>query len=306
MPELPEVEFARRSLLKWTKDRSIVRTEADPKARTFRGSKVSDVEALTGRIRSIDRKGKYLMLAFDDGKGAIAHLGMTGKFIKRPAGAEQKWSRARFVLDSGDVVHFQDSRLFGLIEPTPAAELARNPAVAKLGIDPLVDGLTWEQLKDALNRSKQPLKVALMDQERIAGLGNIHAAEALFRAKLHPARVSASLSDDEWKRLSQAIHDGIRFALEVEAGEEIEYVEEPGAENPFLVYGREGEPCTVCGATIGSFDQGGRTTFYCPACQLAPRGKPARAKPRTPKAATSKPRAGSTRKKKPLRGKKRS
>lgn len=305
MPELPEVEFARRSLLKWTKDRSIVRTEADPKARTFRGSKVSDVEALTGKVSAIDRKGKYLMIAFENGKGAVAHLGMTGKFVKRPASEEQKWSRARFVLDSGEVVHFQDPRLFGLIEPTAASELSKNPAVAKLGIDPLVDGLTWQQLKEAVGPSKQPLKVALMDQERVAGLGNIHAAEALFRAKVHPARLPGSLGDEEWQRLTKAIHDGIRFALEVEDGDEIEYVEEPGAKNPFLVYGHEGEPCSVCGTTITVFEQGGRTTFCCPSCQKAPRatGKKSAAKTaRKP----AKPKAGSARKKSPARGKKRS
>lgn len=269
MPELPEVEFAKRSLEKWTRGRAIVRTEADAKARTFRGSKVAEVEALTGRLRSITRKGKFLMLEFDEGRGAIAHLGMTGKFVKRPAGTELKWSRARFYLDSGEVIHFQDPRLFGLIEPMPASGLTTSGSVAKLGVDPLVDGLTVQALQEALAGSKQELKVALMDQERIAGLGNIHAAEALFRAKLHPARSVDGLSAADWSALRQAILDGIRFALEVEAGEEIEYVEEPGAKNPFLVYGREGESCSVCGATIASFAQGGRTTFFCPSCQPA-------------------------------------
>ncbi len=267
MPELPEVEFARRSLTKWMDGRAIVRTEADPKARTFRGSKVSDVEALTGALVSIERKGKYLMLAFANGKGAVAHLGMTGKFIKRPPDATEKWSRARFVLDSGEVIHFQDPRLFGLIEPVPAHALRQNPAVAKLGVDPLVDGLSVAQLREAIGDSKQELKVALMDQERIAGLGNIHAAEALFRARIHPSRKPATLTDDEWKRLASAIIDGITFALEVEDGEEIEYVEEPGAENPFLVYGHEGEPCPKCKTPIEAFTQGGRTTFVCPSCQ---------------------------------------
>ena len=283
MPELPEVEFARRSLTRWTEGRSIVRTEADPKARTFRNSKLSDVEALEGKLVSIERKGKYLMLAFANGKGAVAHLGMTGKFLKRPADVTEKWSRARFVLDSGDVIHFQDPRLFGLIEPVPANTLKQNPAVAKLGVDPLVDGLSVAQLRDAIGDSKQALKVALMDQERIAGLGNIHAAEALFRAKLHPSRKPASLTDDEWKRLAKAIIDGITFALDVEDGEEIEYVEEPGAENPFLVYGHEGEPCPKCKTPIEAYTQGGRTTFVCPSCQpkSAPKSAPSKSsKPR--------------------------
>jgi formamidopyrimidine-DNA glycosylase len=267
MPELPEVEFARRSLLKWTRRHAIVRTEVDPKARTFRGAALEDVKALKGRIRSIERRGKYLMLAFEDGRGAIAHLGMTGKFLLRPEGAQMKWSRARFVLDSGAVIHFQDPRLFGRIEPLRSTDFSHNPAIAKLGIDPLLDGISSSQLRSALEHSKQDLKVALMDQQRIAGLGNIHAAEALFRAKVHPARKPASLTDEDWERLAQAITDGIRFALSVEDGDEIEYVEEPGAENPFLVYGKAGERCPVCGHRISTIDQGGRTTFFCPSCQ---------------------------------------
>lgn len=267
MPELPEVEFARRALQKWTAGRSIVRTEAERTARTFRGADVKRVEALAGPITSIARRGKYLLIAFADGNGVVAHLGMTGKFLKRPAGTSERWSRARFTLDSGEVIHFQDPRLFGRIEPVPAAQLAATPAVAKLGVDPLVDGLSAAQLKAAVGSSRQPLKVALMDQARVAGLGNIHAAEALFRARLHPARAPASLTPAEWSRLANAIHAGIAFALSLESGDELQYVEEPGAKNPFKVYGRAGEPCPRCRTPIAAFPQGGRTTFCCPTCQ---------------------------------------
>jgi formamidopyrimidine-DNA glycosylase len=107
-----------------------------------------------------------------------------------------------------------------------------------------------------------------MDQGRVAGLGNIHAAEALFRSRLHPSRAPSSLTPAEWQRLRDAIMTSIQFALDAQpVGEDIEYVEEPGAENPFLVYGRDGAPCTVCGTTVESFDQGGRTTHVCPKCQ---------------------------------------
>lgn len=268
MPELPEVEFARRSLVRWFRGHRLVRAEADRKARTFRGAKVADFEKLSGALASANRRGKYLMLAFSDGRGVVAHLGMTGKFVKRPAGQAEPYSRARFVLDSGDVIHFRDPRLFGRIEPAPAAKLPEVDAVAALGVDPLVDGLSAEQLEAAIGRSKQDLKVALMDQGRLAGLGNIHAAEALFRAHLHPARKPQSLSRAEWAALAKAIRDGIAFALETEGdGEEIEYVEEPGATNPFLVYGRAGEPCPRCKTTVKAFTQGGRTTHFCPSCQ---------------------------------------
>lgn len=278
MPELPEVEVARRSLVKWTKGRAIVRTEVDPKARTFRGSRRADVEALTGHLLTAARRGKFLLLTFEHGRGAVAHLGMTGKFVKRPGGAEVRWSRARFVLDSSEVIHFQDPRLFGRIEPVPAAHLQEHPSIRKLGVDPLVDGLSAAQLRDALEGSRQALKVALMDQTRIAGLGNIHAAEALFRARLDPRRRPGSLSAAELEALARAIVEGIRFALEVESGDEITYVEEPGADNPFLVYGRAGEPCVRCRTTIERFTQGGRSTFFCPRCQGAVRKRRGRSK----------------------------
>ncbi len=267
MPELPEVEFARRSLQQWFKGRTLVKAEADARSRVFRGADVKRFEALSGSLLRAERKGKYLMLAFSDGQGAVAHLGMTGKFIKRAPEVETKWSRARFVLNSGEVIHFQDPRMFGRIEPMEAKALTQAPAVAKLGRDPVVDGLSWQQLKDALHSTRQDLKVALMNQEKLAGLGNIHAAEALYRARLHPSRKPASLTDAEWKSLCKAIHASIAFAFEAEAGDEIEYVEQPGAKNPFLIYGRAGTPCRRCKTKVISFTQGGRTTHVCPRCQ---------------------------------------
>ncbi len=266
MPELPEVEFARRSLERWFEGRKLVRTEAESGVRTFRDCDLGIFKALKGSLAGIDRKGKYLMVRFSNKLGFVGHLGMTGKFLKRPPG-EVKWSRARFILDSGEVIHFQDMRMFGRIDAVPAAELEGRPGVSKLGVDPLGDGLSVASLQAALDRSNQELKVALMDQERIAGLGNIHAAEALFRAKLHPERSPASLSPPEWKALVKGIQATIAFALDVEGdGDEIEYVEE-GAPNPFLIYGRVDTPCRKCKTIVKSFTQAGRTTHFCPTCQ---------------------------------------
>jgi formamidopyrimidine-DNA glycosylase len=274
MPELPEVEFARRALERWFEGRRLVRAVADGKARTFRGGEAPAFERLHGRLERADRRGKYLLLAFEGGQGLLAHLGMTGKFLRRPAGEAVRWSRARLELDSGEAVHFRDPRLFGFLRAMPAASLASDRAVAALGPDPLVDGLTVAQLKAALGASRQPLKVALMDQGRLAGLGNIHAAEALFRARLHPARTPGSLSASEWTALQRAIHASLRFGLSSAGdGEEMDYVEEPGAPNPFRVYGRAGARCVRCkAATVKAFTQGGRTTHFCPHCQPA-RGK---------------------------------
>ena len=283
MPELPEVEFARRCLEQWFEGHKLVRTEAEPGVRTFRDCDLGIFKALKGSLTGVERKGKYLMVRFSNKLGFVGHLGMTGKFLKRPAGEEVKWSRARFILDSGEVIHFQDMRMFGRIDAVPSTELQGRPAVAKLGIDPLQDGLTVERLQAAFHGTNQEIKVALMNQERIAGLGNIHAAEALFRAKIHPERSAASLSPPEWKALVKAIQATIQFALDNEGdGDEIEYVEE-GAPNPFLIYGRAGTPCRTCGTIVKSFTQAARTTHFCPTCQpkeKKPHGDQMRKRPR--------------------------
>lgn len=266
MPELPEVEIARRALERWFNGRKVVRSESE-NVRTFRGANRAEFDAIRGRLEKAERRGKYLMLTFERGRGLVAHLGMTGKFVRRPEGQPERFSKARWILDNGDAIHFTDARLFGRMEPVPAAALGEVKAIAALGIDPLVDGLDWKQLKEAVGNSRQDLKVALMDQARVTGLGNIHAAEALFRAHLHPARKPQTLSDAEWKALTKGIHASIQFALDHEDGDEITYVEEPGSENPFLIYGRAKEQCRKCAAKVMSFTQGGRTTHVCPTCQ---------------------------------------
>ena len=173
MPELPEVEIARRTLVRWFDAHHVQRAEAS-KARIFRGAKTKQFEAIRGPLTKAERKGKYLLLTFGE-QGVLAHLGMTGKFVKRPAADEVPYSRARWVLDTGEVIHFRDPRMFGRIEPAPAAKLWSLDAVTALGGDPLLDGLTADQLKAAVGKSKQELKVALMDQGRVTGLGNIQA-----------------------------------------------------------------------------------------------------------------------------------
>lgn len=281
MPELPEVEIARRNLARWFHGRRVVKAEADP-TRVFRGARRAKFSELTGRVEVLERHGKYLLLTFEEGRGLLAHLGMTGKFVRRPEGHVEPYSRARFHLDDGTVIHLKDSRLFGRMEPAPAARLRQLKAIQGLGRDPLLDGLSAQQLREEVGRSRQDLKVALMDQGRVAGLGNIYAAEALFRAGLHPARKPATLKPEEWERLTQAIHETLSSALEEEQGEEPVYLEERSSENPsenpFRVYGRAGGPCTRCGTPVQSFTQGGRTTHFCPKCQ--PKGGKARGKAR--------------------------
>ena len=287
MPELPEVEIARRTLVRWFEGHTVKRAEAT-KTRIFRGAKPAAFEAIRGPLTKAERKGKYLLLTFGE-HGVLAHLGMTGKFLKRPSGEEVLYSRARFVLDSGEVIHFRDPRMFGRIEPAPATKLWALEVITALGVDPLTEGLDAARLKDAVGKSKQELKVALMDQGRITGLGNIHTSEALHRARLHPSRAPMTLDDGEWARLCEAIHAAIAFGLAEQGNaDEIQYVEEPGASNPFLIYDRAGEECGSCNAIIEKSEHGGRTSYFCPECQPFVPGAPRITAPKRAAAAASK------------------
>jgi formamidopyrimidine-DNA glycosylase len=270
MPELPEVEIARRNLAHWLGEAPVAAAEAD-RTRVFRGADRTSFERLRGRLVFARRRGKTLLLGFERNQGFLSHLGMTGKWVRRTAGQTEPYSRARLVLEDGSVLHYRDPRLFGRIEPAAADALDRLPAVVRLGRDPLLDGIDGPGLHAIFRRTRAPLKVALMDQHRLAGLGNIHAAEALWRAKLSPLRPAAGLAPDEWRRLATAIRAGILFALGHEEGEEVAYVEEPGAANPFRVYGQAGKPCPRCRSTVRSVRQGGRSTYFCPRCQPARR-----------------------------------
>src|SRR5579863_8142783 len=133
MPELPEVEIARRNLVHWFDGHRVVEAEAE-RSRIFRGADPKRFEQIRGRLEDAQRKGKYLMLSFEGGKGLVAHLGMTGKFVRRPRGQAEPYSRARFLLDDDSVIHFRDPRLFGRMEPCEAAALPEVEAVAALGL----------------------------------------------------------------------------------------------------------------------------------------------------------------------------
>jgi len=266
MPELPEVEIARRNLERWLKASSVTGAEAE-RSRVFRGADRSAFLRLRGKLRFARRRGKTLLLGFEKNQGFLCHLGMTGKWVQRGAGQSEPYSRARLRLQNGTVLHYRDPRLFGRIHPAKADQLEQLPDVLRLGADPLLERLDGKRLQSIFGHSRTPLKVALLDQGKVAGLGNIHAAEALWRAKLSPLRPTSSLGQAEWSRLSKAIAASIGFALRQETDEEVAYVEEPGTPNPFRVYGRAGKGCPRCRARIECVRQAGRSTYFCPRCQ---------------------------------------
>lgn len=278
MPELPEVEFAARQLGAWLSGKRIDRAAIAP-TRIVRGSSAAAVEALlTGRVvAGVERRGKWLRIDLEGGpKGPrrgstgaapalYAHLGMTGKWLRRSTkDVALQHERAR--LDAGALsVRYVDPRLFGRLVPAPAGVPPEEWTA--LGPDPLGDGIDPARFEAELGRRKGPVKVALLDQTLLAGLGNIQATEALWRAGLHPARPAASLGGDEVARLVAGITGTLADTLAREAGPEITYVEEAGAANPFSVYGRGGQPCPRCGAPLLRMVLAGRGTVYCARCQ---------------------------------------
>ncbi len=256
MPELPEVEYARRHLEEWLGSHAVVAAHAAP-TRIFRGADKKAFEALRGKATRVERRGKLLLIVFSNG-AVRSHLGMSGKWVRRDD-EDEKHSRAYFTLDDGTFVHYRDPRMFGRIEPTEETHL--DPR--ELGVDAL--GIDAAALRKALEGARQPIKVALMDQSRIAGLGNIQASEALYRAKISPFRSTAKVT--EWAALARGINASLSHTLRAQARREIVYVEEDASANPFWVYGRKGEPCRVCRGRIAAKTQAGRTTYYCPRCQ---------------------------------------
>ncbi len=274
MPELPEVEFAARCLRRWARGRCVEAVRLDPRAtRIFRpATPAAFARALRGaRIEDVRRIGKHLLVTLERGGaplGLLSHLGMTGKWLRGPDGAAPpRHTRARLRLDDGRVLHYQDLRLFGRLRLVPGARFEDVPELAALGPDPLAEGIDVARLAAALARTRLPVKVKLLDQRLLPGVGNIHAGEACFRARIDPRRPARSLTRAEVKRLAGGILASFHLTLDAERGPEITYVEEGGA-NPFLVYAREGERCPRCGReAIRRVVQAGRSTFFCPRCQ---------------------------------------
>ncbi|HVZ89273.1 MAG TPA: DNA-formamidopyrimidine glycosylase family protein [Polyangia bacterium] len=309
MPELPEVEVAARNLRRWGLKKKVRTARPDPRAkRIFRPAGPKALEALAGRrLGDVRRIGKNLLLTFEEYEpiastklgsaerrhrgrarepsqgsrkiGVWSHLGMTGKWLRRAErDATPPATRVELDLDDGTRLAYVDRRMFGRFQIVPDARFTDIAEIAALGPDPLADGIDVKAFGERLSRIKTPIKVALLDQTLLAGVGNIQASESLFRAKIDPRRPARALSPAEVKRLAAGIRASIDFTLKsfkqvgADGGDaDIGYVEERTMENPFLVYGREGAPCPGRHpgkkSTIVRIVQAQRATFFCPACQ---------------------------------------
>jgi formamidopyrimidine-DNA glycosylase len=299
MPELPEVETVCRQLDPELRGRRIERLVVLDE-RWCRPIAPGELEAaVSGRtIAGLGRRGKYLLLALDGERTLVMHLRMTGNLIliegetaldpsegRRLYEAERSTSeghlRARFELDDGRELWFTDVRRFGEGFLIDDAELGER--FARLGVEPLSRAFTPEALAEIAAGRKAPLKSFLLDQSGIAGVGNIYADEALFRARLHPLSPAGSMKPEH----CEALRDGVVAALEAGidgGGASIDDYRdgrgERGAmQDEFLVHTREGEPCPRCGTAIVRIVVSGRSTYYCPNCQVRLRRRPRRRRP---------------------------
>jgi len=274
MPELPEVEFAARTLRRLALGRRVERVVADPQGRRlFRPATPATVLRSLGgaTLDDVARHGKQLLLTFSTARGPIgllSHLGMTGKWTGGPAAPPTSHARLSLLLDDGTALHYDDPRMFGRLRLVAGADFSKVEEVAALGPDPLHDGIDAAALGAGLGATRRPVKVALLDQALLAGVGNIHAAEACWRARLDPRRRADRLGTREVAALARGLRATFRFALAKLDGPEIEYLEE-GGDNPFHVYGREGARCRHpgCGGTVRRIVQAQRSTFFCARCQ---------------------------------------
>lgn len=271
MPELPEVETIRRALEPLLRGRRIDDVWVAPDAVRLvqRLSPAAFEQGLRGRrIEDVERRGKYLRFRLDDGGWWVVHLRMTGGLVyRRRDDPEDSYVRARVRLDGGDELRYRDLRKLGMMWLTSDPSDVTGP----MGPEPLGGGLTPEELRRRLRKRSAPVKSVLMDQRVIAGLGNIYADEALFLARIHPLRPAMRLSGDEARRLHEAIVQVLETAIGNMGTTRRDYRNawgESGQHQNYLqVYGREGQPCGVCGDRIERLKIGGRSSHYCPRCQ---------------------------------------
>ena len=284
MPELPEVEIVRRQLAPHLERRRLERLEVlDPRWCEPAAPAELDAAVAGRRIQRVERRGKYLVLRLADEVHLVMHLRMTGNLLLVPAADDvdgRPHLRARLELDSGERVLFCDVRRFGTGVVLLGAEALDAYFAARLGVEPLGPDFTGEALRPLAAGRKAPVKAFLLSQERIAGVGNIYADEALFRACIHPLRPVGTLKPRQLEELRDAVVASLEAGIDARGATIDDFRDAAGAQGSFqdrfLVHRREGEPCPRCGRPIVKLRAAGRGTYVCERCQPRPRARPGR------------------------------
>ena len=282
MPELPEVETVRRGLTPVMEGGVIARAEVNrPDLRWPFPPRMA--ERLTGaRVLQLRRRSKYILADLDRGETLLIHLGMSGRMLISgdPLGrfvhdhpAPEKHDHVVFHMENGARITFNDPRRFGAMDMMPTDGAENHALLAALGPEPLGNGFHPEYLVRALKGRNTTMKAALLDQKIVAGLGNIYVCEALWRAKIHPARKAGRVSAARIGALVPIIRDVLSDAIAAGGSSLRDYRQADGElgyfQHSFDAYGREGQTCRRegCGGVITRVVQSARSTFYCPRCQ---------------------------------------
>ena len=284
MPELPEVESVRRGLVAAELRAPVVSVwRSKFPLRVGQSWREENLSCLEGNVpKDVGRRGKYLVWEFqapDGGRNALViHLGMSGR-CGVVAAEVPRVKHTHFALRLGDgrEVRLVDPRRFGGLRAGPLAEILAAEPLASLGPEPLEPGFSGEVLAERLGTSRRPIRDALLDQEAIAGLGNIYAVEALFAAGIHPLVAARRLHASAWERLARTIVEALRRGIE-HGGTTLKDFRNVSGEvgrnqDDLRVYGRAGEACLRCGRTLEGFVSGGRSGAFCPQDQPRPRAR---------------------------------
>jgi formamidopyrimidine-DNA glycosylase len=277
MPELPEVETIRRQLAPVLVRRRIERVEVrDPRWCSPAPPEAVE-DALRGRlIERLGRRGKYLVVSLEDDVHLAMHLRMTGNLLLvGPEAEEPAHLRVVLQLDNGKRVLFVDVRRFGTGDVLLGSDALAEYFASRLGVEPLSPDFTAAALRALARGRRQPVKAFLLTQERVAGVGNIYADEALFRARIHPLRPVGTLKRPQIEALRDAVVATLEAGIDAKGASIDDYRHVDGAQGSFqdrfLVHTREGEPCPRCGTPIRKLRAAGRGTYVCPRCQRRPR-----------------------------------
>jgi len=272
MPELPEVETVVRGLAARMTGRRLAKLDLHRGDLRAPIPKALRRHAEGRRIEGVARRAKYILVALEDGGTLILHLGMSGRLVLVDPGvalAREAHDHVVFHLDDGTRIRFNDVRRFGTLDYAAPGKLEGHKLFAHLGPEPLAPEFTGQALAAALKGKRAPLKAALLDQQVVAGLGNIYVCESLYWAGLSPKRLARTVDAAKAERLVQAIRDVLLRAIAAGGSSIRDYVQASGElgyfQHHWAVYDREGEPCPGCDCKSGikRIVQSGRSTFYC-------------------------------------------
>jgi len=274
MPELPEVETIRRDLSKELKGRKILRLKFYDWAKMLKPDPDSVAKAIEGKkIKGFDRRAKLLLMHLDDHGTTIAiHLKLSGQlFVRKSSDSPDRFTHIVVELDKGEELRFNDLRKFGFMKVVKdKAEL--DSLLSEFGPEPFTREFTFEKFREMVTKSSRAVKTVIMDQTKIAGVGNIYADEALWRAKIHPETPANGLSDKNLKELFDAILFVLKQGIEDRGTSVDQYLDthahKGGHAKNLKVFRLNGEPCPRCGTIIKKIRVGGRGTHFCPSCQI--------------------------------------